>query len=106
MLCVGATFSVLLALFLFSSADRIVAQSWFGRFAETTGQRDCDFDAYQTAGLLARALLWGTQPLLWILFAERSRLTNTTTASLHFFWIYLGVLLLARSRSCSSHLVQ
>ena len=30
LLVLGATFSVILALFLFSSADRIVAQSWFG----------------------------------------------------------------------------
>ena len=50
------------------------------------------FDGYQTAGLLARALLWGTQPLLWILFAQRSRLDRTTAASLAYFWIYLGAL--------------
>jgi O-antigen/teichoic acid export membrane protein len=94
LLCAGATFSVLLALFLFSSADRIVAQSWFGVANNNNmglvnwGQ----FDAYQTAGLLGRGLLWGTQPLLWILFAERSRLDRTRADSLTFFWIYLGVL--------------
>jgi hypothetical protein len=94
LLCAGATFSVLLALFLFSSADRIVAQSWFGVATNTNlGLVNWPmFDAYQTAGLLARSLLWGTQPLLWILFAHRSRLKSTTSASLKFFWIYLGVL--------------
>jgi O-antigen/teichoic acid export membrane protein len=96
LLCVGATFSVLLALFLFSSADRIVAQSWFGVATNNNmGLVNWDqFDAYQTAGLLGRALLWGTQPLLWILFAQRFPLTRTTPVSLTFFWIYLGALLL------------
>jgi hypothetical protein len=93
----GATFSVLLALFLFSSADRIVAQSWFGVASDNNmGLVNwAQFDAYQTAGLLGRALLWGTQPLLWILFAQRSRVDRTDAASLTFFWIYLGVLLLS-----------
>lgn len=92
LLCVGATCSVFLALFLFSSADRIVSQSWL---AASPGMISVfDFDAYQNAGLIARGLLWGTQPLLWIIFAERSRLTKTTKASIHFFWIYLAVLLL------------
>jgi hypothetical protein len=97
LLFVGATFSVLLAIFLFSSADRIVAQSWFG-MANNNNMGLVNwsvFDAYQTAGLLGRGILWGTQPLLWILFAERSRLTRTTPASLTFFWIYLGALLLS-----------
>jgi hypothetical protein len=96
LLCVGATFSVLLALFLFSSADRIVAQSWFGVATDNNmGLVNWPlFDAYQTAGLLGRALLWGTQPLLWILFAQRFRLDRTTPASLNFFWIHAGALLL------------
>jgi hypothetical protein len=96
LLYAGATFSVLLALFLFSSADRIVAQSWFG-VATNTNMNLVDwpkFDAYQTAGLLGRGLLWGTQPLLWILFAQRSRLDRTSAASLTFFWFHLGALLL------------
>lgn len=94
--CAAATFSVLLAVFLFSSADRIVAQSWFG-VATSSNMRYVDwprFDAYQAAGLLGRAILWGTQPLLWIFFAQRSRLARTTAASLIFFWIYAGALLL------------
>ncbi len=96
LLCTGATFSVLLALFLFSNADRIVAQSWFGVATNNNlGIVNWPlFDAYQTAGLLARALLWGTQPLLWILFARRSRLAKTNAASLTFWWIYLGALFL------------
>jgi hypothetical protein len=96
LLCVGATFSVLLALFLFSSADRIVAQSWFGVANNNNmGLVNWDqFDAYQTAGLLGRALLWGAQPLLWIFFAQRMPLDRTTPVSLTFLWIYLGALLL------------
>jgi len=97
LLWVGATFSVLLALFLFSSADRIVAQGWFGVVRNNNmGLVNWPvFDSYQTAGLLARGLLWGTQPLLWILFAQRTLLNRTTAASLTFFWIYLAALLLS-----------
>jgi hypothetical protein len=90
----GATFSVLLGMFLFSSADRLIAQSWFGVVTNLNmGLVDWPgFDAYQTAGLLGRALLWGTQPLLLLMLAERSRLSQTTPASLIWFWIYLGAL--------------
>jgi hypothetical protein len=94
LLYLGATFSVLLAVLLFSSADRMIAQSWFGRSDDNNlgyvHWTVCD--DYQTAGLLGRALLWGTQPLLLILFVQRSRLNHTTPISLKFFWIYLGVL--------------
>jgi len=95
LLYTGATFSVLLGLYLFSSADRIVAQSWFGVASNNNlGLVNWGlFDAYQTAGLLGRALFWGTQPLLWIFFAQRAGLARTTKASLAFFWIYLGALL-------------
>jgi len=94
LLYAGATFSVLLGNFLFVNADRIVAQSWFGwSINNNMGYVDWPmFDAYQTAGLLGRALLWGTQPLLLVLFAHRSCLDKTTAASLKFFWIYLGAL--------------
>jgi hypothetical protein len=90
----GATFSVLLGMFLFSSADRLIAQSWFGVVTNLNmGLVDWPgFDAYQCAGLLGRALLWGTQPLLLLMLAERSRLSQTTPASLIWFWIYLGAL--------------
>ena len=113
LLCAGATTSVLLGLFLFANADRIVAQSSFGtaslqKISLAAGSLGAvnlhgygfvstpvdwgAFDAYQNAGLIARALLWVTQPLLWIMFAGRATLTRTTAVSLHFFWIYLGVL--------------
>ncbi len=96
LLYAGATLSVLLGLFLFSSADRIIAQSWFGSAMNNNmGLVNWDqFDAYQTAGLMGRSLLWGTQPLLWMLFAQRSRLEKTRAASLTYFWIYLGALVL------------
>jgi len=96
LLCFASTCSVLLALHLFINADRIVAQSWFGAPTNNNmGMVDWNkFDAYQAAGLLARGLLWGTQPLLWILFAQRFPLDRTRAASLTFFWIYLGALFL------------
>jgi len=93
LLHLGATFSFVLAVFLFSQADRIVALSRFVNPANNLGYPDLGlFDDYQTAGLLGRALLWGTQPLLFLLYAERSRLKKTTVASLRFFWIYLAAL--------------
>jgi hypothetical protein len=96
MVFAAATFSLLLGLVLFTNADRLVGQSWFGVVTNNNmGLVNWPlFDAYQTAGLLARSLLWGTQPLLWILFAERSQVDYTRAASLKFFWIYLGVLIL------------
>jgi len=98
LLFAGATLSVLLGLYLFTNADRIAALSWAGNpvrpNAVSSGATPSEFDAYQVTGLLARALLWGTQPLLWMLYSERSRLSRTTSASLQFFWLYLGALLL------------
>jgi hypothetical protein len=94
LLYLGATFSVLLAIFLFTNADRIVAQSWFGSPTDNNvGYVDWSmFDAYQTAGLLGRSLLWGTQPLLLLLFIQRSKLNRTTAGSLDWFWVYLGAM--------------
>ncbi|HUB67904.1 MAG TPA: hypothetical protein VL981_10510 [Candidatus Methylacidiphilales bacterium] len=89
----GATLSTVLAIFLFTSADRIVALSHFIDPFNNLGRVDLNlFDGYQTAGLLSRALLWGTQPLLLLLYAARSPLQKTSAASLTFFWIYLGAL--------------
>lgn len=90
----GATLSVLTGLFLFSSADRIIAQGWFG----TPDNNNMGYvnwsvlDDYQTAGLLGRGLFWSVQPLLLIFFMQRLRLDKTTSASLKYFWIYLGIL--------------
>jgi hypothetical protein len=96
LLCASSTFSVLLALYLFTNADRIVTQSWFGVVTNNNlGLINWPmFDSYQTAGLLARSVLWGTQPLLWIHFAQRARVEHSRAASLTFFWIYLGALVL------------
>ncbi len=93
----GATFTTFLAIFLFINADRIVAQHWFGTVSDVTniGVVEWDkFDAYQTAGLLGRSLLWITQPLLWVLFVQRSRVEKSTAASITFFWYYLGALVI------------
>ena len=96
LLFAGAAASVFLAMFLFSSADRIVSQVWL----EPAGNMHASqldprlFDAYQTAGLLGRGLLWGTQPLLWALYLDRSRLPRTNTRALTFFWLHLAALVL------------
>jgi hypothetical protein len=100
LLFAGATLSVLGGIYLFTNADRIIALGWPG-IASSSGPeqvigieiRKVAFDQYQAAGLLGRSLLWGTQPLLWILFAQRTRLNRTDAASLTFFWIYLGALI-------------
>jgi O-antigen/teichoic acid export membrane protein len=92
-----ATFSVLLGLYLFTNGDRIVAQAWFGRPQENNmGFVPWDFfDHYQTAGLLGRAILWGTQPLLLLLLVRRAGAPRTTPALRNLFWLYLGVLIVA-----------
>lgn len=96
-LFLAATLSVFLGLYLFTNADRIAALTWQGvlddgRTHAGVDGRKVNLDSYQFLGLLARGLLWGTQPLLWILFAQRTRLTKTTSASMTFFWIYLVAL--------------
>jgi hypothetical protein len=93
LLYTAAALSVLLGLSLFANADRIAAQHGFGIPRDTNLGSVVDFDAfdaYQTAALLSRALLWGTQPLLWIWFSDRVKLSRTTPATLTFFWIYLA----------------
>jgi hypothetical protein len=89
-----ATVSVMLALALFTNADRVVAQAEFGTvIAVNLGYVNLAFfDDYQAAGLLGRALLWGTLPLLLVFHAQRAPLPHTTRGSLRFFWIYLGAL--------------
>jgi hypothetical protein len=90
----AATLSAVLGIFLFSSADRIAAQAWFGR-AEDNNMGLVHwgfFDGYQTAGLVGRALLWGTQPLLLLLAAERVRHVYTTAPVRNLFWIYIVIL--------------
>jgi hypothetical protein len=95
LLDLGAIFSVFLGIFLFSSADRLVAQSWFGTPPnDNVGYVDWSmFDAYQAAGLLGRSILWGTMPLLVVFYLQRSRLERTTAASMEWFWIYLFTLI-------------
>ena len=87
---------MLLGIYLFTNADRIAALTWMsiriGDANHPSAQLQHIFDIYQAIGLLARGLLLGTLPLLWLLYAERSKLEKTTSASLKFFWIYLGTL--------------
>ncbi len=80
--------------FSFSSIPTGSSQGWFGTVNSLNiGFVDWNlFDGYQTAGLIGRALLWGTQPFLIMLLVQRQLLQRTTKASLKFFWIYLGAL--------------
>ena len=107
----AATLSVMLGIFLFSSADRIVAQAWFGRPQDNNlGLVRWDlFDGYQTAGLLGRGLLWGTQPLLLIFFAQRAREEHTSSALRGLMLVYglilmVGAIVLGRSAQPLSQL--
>jgi hypothetical protein len=90
----AATFSTLLGLFLFTNADRIVAQAWFGRpQGNNIGFVPwAQFDAYQTAGLLGRALVWGAQPILLVLLVRRAPQERTSPGVRQIFWLYSGVI--------------
>jgi hypothetical protein len=86
-----ATLSVVLAIGLFTNADRIVAQANFGapdilnfKFVDWRS-----FDDFQAEGMLARAVLWGAAPLLLVLYVDRIALDRTSRKSLRFFWLYL-----------------
>jgi len=89
-----ATLSLGGALALFTNADRVAAQTAFTardpQFIDYAR-----FDEYQAAGLLARCVVWGLLPLLLLFHRQRSALAKTTSASLRWLWIYLGVLLAA-----------
>ena len=74
LLYMAASFSVMLALFLFSSGDQIVAQYCFGpKLSEQATKAASLYDNYQAAGLLGRALLWGAAPILAVIFTHVSR---------------------------------
>ena len=94
----GATFSVFLAIFIFTGGDRVIGQSSFGSpsgsnlgFVHNFVNWPT-FDAFQTAGLIARLLLWGLLPVLLLWYAVRSRLDKTTVGAMTWFWVYLGAL--------------
>jgi hypothetical protein len=98
--------SVAFALALFTNADRIAAQLTLGTAdPDRVASADSNgvplvfvdyrlFDDYQAAGLVARGLLWALFPLLGLFYVQRAQLPRTTYASLRWFWIYLGALLL------------
>jgi hypothetical protein len=92
----GATLSVLVGIYLFTNADRIASVRWMNvQFLHNVLSAEgtqAEFDTYQATGLLSRCLLWGIQPLLWMFYAERSKLNKTPVASLKFIWIYLALL--------------
>jgi hypothetical protein len=71
---VAASFSVMLALFLLSSGDQIVAQYSFGpKFSGQNVEAASLYDNYQAAGLFGRALIWGSAPVLAVIFTHVSR---------------------------------
>ncbi len=97
LLHLAATFCVVFGIYVFTNADRIVSQDWFGNPVNNNiGYVNWPrFDAYQSAGLLGRGLLWGTMPLLLLVYVERTHLTRTTFRSMRFFWVYLATLIVS-----------
>jgi hypothetical protein len=94
----GATISVFVGLYLFINGDRMASLRWADFVPANNSVIGMEvprnrLDSYQLVGLLARGLLWGTQPLLWVLYANRVGLKKTTSASLRAFWIYLAILI-------------
>jgi hypothetical protein len=91
-----ATCCIVVGTFLFTNADRIVAQAWFGEPVDNNmGVVHWGlFDGYQTAGLLGRSLLWGTQPILLLLLARRAGQKHTAADVRKLCWFYLGTLVI------------
>ena len=89
-----ATLGIVVGTFLFINADRIVAQPWFGEASDNNMGlvRWGLFDGYQTAGLLGRSLLWGTQPILVLLLVRRANQQRTSADVRRLAWFYLGAL--------------
>jgi hypothetical protein len=74
LLYLTASLSVMLSLFLFSSGDQIISQYCFG--LKLTGQAPIAaslYDNYQAAGQLGRSLIWGSAPILAVIFTHVSR---------------------------------
>ena len=102
MIYFAATLSVALGIFLFTNADRIIAQARFGQATDNNlGFVHWSlFDGYQTAGMLGRSLLWGTQPLLVFLLGRRATRLKTIRGDYILLWIYLGALVVGALLLC------
>ena len=78
-----ASFFVCLANFVFLQADQIIAQ----RHLE--GNR---LGLYTAAGLLGRAIVWGSVPFLTVFFTKRSGQKRTERPLINLLLVYLGLL--------------
>lgn len=80
----GAALLVGLGNFIFCFSDQLVAQR------NTDGYY---LDAYVKAGLLARAVFWGSQPLLVVYFTQRSGKEHSTRGSISLWFVYVAVVI-------------
>jgi hypothetical protein len=94
----GASLLVGLGNFIYCFSDQLVAQRNIEGYA---------LDAYVKAGLLARAVFWGSQPLLVVYFTQRSGKSHSTRGAIGLWLIYVvvviigvGMLLLLRKPLC------
>lgn len=78
----GAALLVGLANFSFCFIDQLIAQRY------VQGQM---LGLYIAAGLLARAVFWGSQPLLVVYFTQRSGREHSSRGSILLWLIYVGV---------------
>lgn len=78
----GAALLVGLANFSYCFIDQLIAQRYLE--GENLG-------LYVAAGLLARAVFWGSQPLLVVYFTQRSGREHSTRGSISLWLIYVAV---------------
>jgi O-antigen/teichoic acid export membrane protein len=78
-----ASFFVCLSNFVFLQADQLIAQRHLG------GNQ---LGLYTTAGLLGRAIVWGSIPFLTVFFTKRSGQRRTERPLMNLLLVYLGLL--------------
>lgn len=78
----GAALFVGLANFIYCFIDQLIAQRYLD---------GDELGLYVAAGLLARAVFWGSQPLLVVYFTQRSGREHSTRGSIGLWLIYVAV---------------
>ncbi len=80
----AASISIGVANYLFLQSDQIVAQRHFNGI---------DLGNYSAAGVLGRAVIWGSLPFLTVYFTQRSEIDSTNRDSWRLKILYAGCLL-------------
>jgi hypothetical protein len=78
-----AAFAVSFAVFVFLQGDQIIAQRHFP--GDELGR-------YSGAGLLGRAIVWASLPVLIVYFTRRSGHDPAHKSPSHLLWVYLGLI--------------